>query len=65
MLGLGESSIKGVISHEVYHVTILALYAQLEIILADIKEICPCQIVASYTTTSGETKTSLLLTSGW
>lgn len=64
MLGLGDSSIKG---------EILFLKIIVWLIICTVWDyigwqknmICTSQIVASYTTTSGETKTSLLLTSGW
>lgn len=61
MFSLGESSIKGLWSLE----TMWIVFTVWDILADKTNMTCPYQIVASYTTTSGETKTSLLLTSGW
>lgn len=69
MFGLGQSAVKGVIIISLNQLSEVSfiLFSDLNILMCmNISwSLGLLQIVASYTTTSGETKTSLLLTSGW
>lgn len=66
MLGLGQSPIKGN-DHNTLGEVKLILFQILNITMSmnSYWSRGLLQIVATYTTTAGETKTSLLLTSGW